>query len=132
VESTARWTMSALVLSVSLAAVGMEAVAQEIPDPQPGPPSIEEYATIESTVSGVPVYSFSSIVYIYGVSPDILPGIVMQEGNANPKVKIKPKKSWEIKHNLCGSEHEMMPRSARNDHQRFLLTAVQNSGAGSP
>jgi len=83
-------------------------------------PSIEDYATIESMCDGVPVYSFNNITYIYGVSPDLLPGAVMQAGNTHPIRKIKPKKSWEIKHNLVGISHEMTPKTAWNDRQPFL------------
>ena len=56
-------------------------------------PSIEDYATIEAHFDGVPVYSFGNITYVYGVSPDLLPGLVMQQGNTNLVVKIKPQKS---------------------------------------
>ena len=50
----------------------------------------------------------------------LIPGIVMQEGNTNPRVKIKPKRSWEIKHNLLGSNTQQDPRSPSNDIQPFL------------
>jgi hypothetical protein len=83
-------------------------------------PKIEDYATIESVSNGVPVWSFSNLTYIYGVSPDLMPGIMMQEGNRHPLVKIRPKKSWEIKFNLCGAESEMTRRSAYNDSQPML------------
>ena len=85
-----------------------------------GPPTIEDYATIEGVCEGAPVYSFSNITYIYGVSPDLLPGAEMQAGNAHPIRKIKPKKSWEIKHNLVGISHEMTPKTAWNDRQPFF------------
>ena len=94
--------------------------AGAIPTPKPGPPSIEEYATIEAMVDGHPVYSFNHINYVYSISPDLLPGVVMQEGNSNPVEKFIPKKSWEIKHNYLGSEHEMTVRTAWNDSQPFL------------
>src|SRR6266542_3313960 len=55
-------------------------------------PNIEDYATIEAYANGVPVYSFGNVAYVYGVSPDLFPGAVMQEGNTQPAVKIKPKK----------------------------------------
>src|SRR5690348_15086913 len=78
-------------------------------------PNIEDYTTIESYCNGAPVYSFSNLCYVYGISPDLLPGAEFQEGNINPATKIKPKKSWEIKYNLCGSEHEMTVKSPWND-----------------
>src|SRR5437667_7400644 len=67
--------------------------------PASAAPNFEDYATIEAYVDGFPVYSLGNIAYIYAVSPDVYTGVVMQEANTNPKVKIKPKKSWEIKSN---------------------------------
>src|SRR5262249_50592054 len=52
--------------------------------------------------------------------PDLMPGIVLQEGNSNPCVKSKPKKSWEIEDNLLGSNTEQHPRTPFNDTQPFL------------
>src|SRR5205085_1354943 len=88
-----------------------------IPTPKPGPPSIEEYATIESYCNGFPVYSFSNIDYVYGVGPDLYPGAIMQEGNTHPVKKVPPKKSWEIKHNYMGSEHSSTRKSAWYDSE---------------
>jgi hypothetical protein len=83
--------------------------------------SFEDYATIEAYVDGYPVYSLGNIAYIYGMSPDLLPGTVMQEGNTNPKIKIKPKKSWEIKSNLfMGSMDQPGVRTMWNDNQPLL------------
>ena len=81
---------------------------------------MEDYATVESVCNGVPVYSFSNLVYVYGVSPDLLPKSVVQEGNTRPRVKLRPKKSWEIKRSLFGAEHEFTPRTALNDSQPML------------
>jgi hypothetical protein len=84
-------------------------------------PSAEEYATVEAITNGVPVWSFSNLCYIYGVSPDLMPGTIMQEGNSHPLIKIQPKKSWEIKHNLCGATFEIgEPRTPHNDSEPFL------------
>jgi hypothetical protein len=84
-------------------------------------PSIEDYATIEGYCHGLPIYSFGNITYVYSVSPDLLPGVVMQQANAHPIVKIKPKKSWEIGYNLCGAEPgEMANRTMWNDDQPML------------
>jgi hypothetical protein len=82
-------------------------------------PNIEEYATIEAYVGDVPVYAFG-YTYVYGVGPDLLPGVVMQEGNSNPVVKFKPKKSWEIKDNFCGSTPAREPKTMWNDDQPLL------------
>src|SRR5208337_3193636 len=63
---------------------------------------------------------FSNLCYIYGASPDLMPGLEMQEGNQHPREKIRLKKSWEIKYNLCGAESEMSCRTAYNDSQPML------------
>ena len=75
---------------------------------------------MEAIANGAPVWSFSNLCYIYGASPDLMPGLVMQEGNQHPREKIKLKKSWEIKHNLCGAESEMTCHTADNDSQPML------------
>jgi hypothetical protein len=83
-------------------------------------PGVEEYATLEAISNGAPVWSFSNLCYIYGASPDLMPGLEMQEGNQHPREKIKLKKSWEIKYNLCGAESEMTCHTAQNDSQPML------------
>ena len=64
-------------------------------------PTIEEFATIEAYCGDVPVYAFG-YTYVYGVSPDLMSGAVLQEGNDTPAAKIRPKKSWEIESNYFG------------------------------
>ena len=81
---------------------------------------VEEYATMEAISEGVPVWSFSNLCYIYGASPDLKPGLVLQQDNRHPVDKIKLKKSWEIKDNLCGAESEMTCHTALNDSQPML------------
>jgi hypothetical protein len=44
------------------------------------PNRIEDYATIEAYCNDVPVYAFG-YTYVYGVSPDLLEGVVLQDGN---------------------------------------------------
>ena len=83
-------------------------------------PKFEDYASVEARVNGEPIYGLDYMMYIYGISPDLMPEIVMQEGNTHPQVKIKPKKSWEIKYNLLGSNTAQHPRSRQNDFQNFL------------
>ncbi|MFV1967481.1 MAG: discoidin domain-containing protein, partial [Pirellulaceae bacterium] len=82
-------------------------------------PSIEDYATIEAYVGDVPVYAFG-FSYVYGVGPELLPGVVMQEGNTKAVAKLKPKKSWEITSNLCGSTPAREPKTMWNDDQPLL------------
>ena len=83
-------------------------------------PKMEDFATIESISNGVPIYSFNNIMYVYGQSPDLCPGLKMQEGNTHPVTKIKLKKSWEIKHNYNGAESEITRRTPKNDTQPLL------------
>lgn len=85
------------------------------------PARIEQYATIEAYVGKqeTPVYAFGP-TYVYAIGPDLLPGAVMQEGNSRPAVKIRPKKSWEIQSNLCGSTPAREPKSMWDDDQPLL------------
>jgi hypothetical protein len=83
------------------------------------PPNFADYATIEAMAGGEPVYGLDYMAYIYSIGPDLMPGLVMQEGNTQSPVKIRPKKSWEIKHNLLGSNTAQHPRSPANDFQTF-------------
>ena len=89
----------------------------ELPKPSDG--DLSKWATVEAHDNGVPVYAFG-YTYVYGVSPDFRPGVVLQEGNNAPAKKIQPKKSWEIKNNLFGSTPAREPRSAANDDQPLL------------
>ena len=109
------WTCFFAYLECFLA---LEAFARK--DTKTGSPTIEDYATIEAVVNGEPVYSFNNLCYIYGISPSLLPDARMQNGNTHPMTKIKPKKSWEIEHNLVGFTHEMTVKSPWTDSQPFL------------
>jgi len=80
---------------------------------------LSQWATIEAHDKGVPVYAFG-YTYVYGVSPDFAPGVILQEGNNAPATKIRPKKSWEIKDNFFGSTPAREPRTAANDDQPLL------------
>jgi hypothetical protein len=68
---------------------------------------------------GVPVLGFGR-TYILGVSPDFEKDVVIQDGNAAERVKIKPRKSWEIGENRIGSFVSYQPRNPRNDVQSLL------------
>ncbi|NLE46498.1 MAG: discoidin domain-containing protein, partial [Chloroflexi bacterium] len=80
---------------------------------------IEDYATVEATCAGAPIYAFG-YTYVYGQSPDLDPGVVLQRGNDRPWTKIRPKKSWEISNNKLGSTPAREPKTAANDQQPFL------------
>jgi hypothetical protein len=79
---------------------------------------IEDFATVEATCEGAPVYAFG-YTYVYGVSPDFIPGLTWQDGS-KPAGKLVPKKSWEIKNNLLGSTPAREPKSLRIDDQPLL------------
>ena len=66
------------------------------------------------------MYCLDYLMYIYGVSPDLMPTVAMQEGDRNLRAKIKPRKSWEIKHNLLGSTTEQPRRTRYNDSHPLL------------
>ena len=85
-----------------------------------GRPTIEEYASIEAVSEGHPVYGFDYMMYVYGVSPDLFPDNVLQEGNTRTRVKIALKKSWEISSNLLGSNTAQVPRTRKNDSHPTL------------
>ena len=112
---------SALVISICLVCAGGAPLAwsgDQPASPKDGP-SIEDYATIEAYVGEVPVYAFG-YTYVYGVGPDLLPGVIMQDQNTNAVTKFKPKKSWEITSNLCGSTPAREPKTMWNDDQPLL------------
>ncbi len=105
---------------VSSAAPAALEVAEPCGMPLAGaPPNFADYASVEAISNGEPVFSLDNMMYIYGVSPELMPGVVMQEGNNRPLVKIQPKKSWEIGWNLLGSNTAQHPRSPENDFQTF-------------
>jgi len=116
-----RWNYSMIVFVFGLLAARGDAAEGGGQGLKEDRPRIEKYATIEAYVGKdeTPVYAFGS-TYVYAISPDLLPGVVMQEGNSRPVVKVRPKKSWEIKSNLCGSTPAREPKSMWNDDQPLL------------
>jgi hypothetical protein len=98
-----------------------QATEPDYAQPKKDRPRIEEYATIEAYVGKdkIPVYAFG-YTNVFALSPDLLPGVTMQEGNSRPVVKLRPKKSWEIKDNLCGSTPAREPKTMWNDDQPLL------------
>jgi hypothetical protein len=89
--------------------------------------TIEDFATVEATCDGVPVYAFG-YTYVYGVSPDFIPGLTWQNGSGGG-TKLVPKKSWEITNNLCGSTPAREPRSLRIDDQPVLCVHLIDGDA---
>ena len=109
------------VSSVAASQADSRRTEQETNQPATKAPNFEDYASIEAYANGFPVYSLGNMAYIYGVSPDLYPEATMQEANPNAKVKIKPKKSWEIKRNPFGvTIAEPGPRTMWNDSQPML------------
>src|SRR5512136_528027 len=113
-----RITLLSLILTVIIPCEVFAQTSGKTTDKNPDH-NLSRWATIESHDNGVPVYAFG-YTYVYGVSPDFQPGVVLQEGNDAPAKKIQPKKSWEIKNNLFGSTPAREPRSAANDDQPLL------------
>jgi hypothetical protein len=74
---------------------------------------------VRAEVDGIPVYGFGD-TFVYGVSPDLLKGGGLQEGNNAEVHKIQPKKSWEIGSNKMGATAPRLPRTELNDTQVFL------------
>ena len=89
---------------------------------------IEDFARVEATCDGVPVYAFG-YTYVYGVSPDFIPDLRWQD-RAKPGEKIIPKKSWEITNNLFGSTPQRQPKSLRIDDQPLLCVHLIDGDAG--
>ncbi len=102
--------VSVLILVVAFYAFPL--LAQEVHN-------LSQWATVEAHDHNIPVYAFG-YTYVYGVSPDYFPGVVLQESNDAPRQKIQPKKSWEIDDNLFGSTPAREPRTAANDDQPLL------------
>ena len=76
-------------------------------------------AVQRATCAGVPIYHFG-FTPVYGICPDFETNVVIQKGNTNPQIKIKPKKSWEIAQNGIGWHLNSAPRSPQSDYQWFL------------
>ena len=74
---------------------------------------------VRAVCDGVPVYGFG-YTYVLGVSPDLVSGAPLQEGNGAAVTKIRPKKSWEIQSNRMGATSPRIPRSPLNDPQPQL------------
>ncbi|MBN1918229.1 MAG: hypothetical protein JW889_09990 [Verrucomicrobia bacterium] len=91
-------------------------------------PTIEDFATVEATCDGVPVYAYG-YTYIHGVSPDFIPGLTWQKGS-KASGKLVPKKSWEIKSNLLGSTPAREPKSLRIDDQPLLCVHLIDGDPG--
>ena len=113
----------ALILAVVLCACTVVSRASDVKQPAGSQvrDRFEDYATIEGWCKGVPVWSFGNVMYVYGISPDLLPGVVMQQGNTRGVEKIRPKKSYEIKSDMVGTtDGDTYVRSMWNDDQPFL------------
>jgi hypothetical protein len=56
---------------------------------------------VTTEVENIPIHT-AGWVYVLETSPDYLPDSAIQIDNTNPRVKIKPQKSWEIRQNPFG------------------------------
>jgi hypothetical protein len=73
---------------------------------------------IVGRMDGIPIYQIGQ-TFIYAVSPDFEKDFSVQEGNSFPRVKIQPKKSWELKENRLGTTAPRVPRTLRMDFQPY-------------
>ncbi len=112
------WVISLMFLLLFGWRPGSIPAAEALPQPGTDDP-LSKWTTVEAHDNGIPVYAFG-YTYVYGVSPDFQPGVVLQEGNEAAAKKVHPKKSWEIKNNLFGSTPAREPRTAAYDDQPFL------------
>ncbi len=65
------------------------------------------------------IYRFGDL-FVNALCPDFELDVALQEGNTRPRVKIQPKKSWELKDNRIGASTPGEPRSALADFQPWL------------
>jgi hypothetical protein len=112
-----------------------------VPDDQAWRRSSARLPAMVAEVGGVPVRAFGRI-FVHGVSPDFHTGVTLQRGNNRPQIKIRPKRSWEIKaDNNVGSMVSYQPCLPANDFQPQLAvnlidgdpdTAWCSRGEGQP
>ena len=74
-----------------------------------------EQPQVQATCDGVPIKRFG-FCWVLGEAPDLLDDVTLQLGNANPRVKVHPKDSSQIKRNYLGVTTTRMPRSTENDY----------------
>jgi len=74
---------------------------------------------VRTMAGNVPVYGYG-YTYILAESPDLIPEARLQAGNDAPTVKIRPKRSSEIRYNLLGATPPRMPRTPQSDYQPLL------------
>lgn len=74
---------------------------------------------VAGDIDGVPIYAYGR-VFIYGESPTFELGTVIQQENQTPQMKIKPKKTWEMKGNHLGGMVSWQPCMPNNDVQPRL------------
>jgi hypothetical protein len=70
---------------------------------------------VNATCQGVPIVTYG-YTHILSESPDLVEDAPLQVGNAAPRMKVHPKKSWEISDNRLGATAPRMPRTAANDY----------------
>jgi len=68
----------------------------------------------QTRCENIPIGNFDG-TFICQVSPDLIDLQTLQTGNTHPMVKIKPKKSWELRNNYIGGTTTRLPRSREFD-----------------
>src|SRR5205814_7471838 len=90
---------SAVVAGVATAGQSLFSQPPESGPPTPG--TLAPAVVVDS--SGVPIRAYGDLC-VYDFSPDFQPHNLIQAGNKEPRVKLRPKKSWEIHDCPFGSE----------------------------
>ena len=103
-------------LAACMASIGF--AQTDVLDHNPATQLTPQGDVIVGRSDGFPVYQIGQ-TFIYSVSPDFEKDFTVQEGNGFPRVKIQPKKSWELKENRLGTSAPRVPRTLRMDFQPY-------------
>jgi len=108
------WSPIVIILWLVVAALSQADTLENNPATQKTP----QGDVIVGRAAGQPVYQIGQ-TFILGVSPDFDPDFSVQDGNDFPRVKLQPKKSWELKENRMGTLSPRMPRTLLMDFQPY-------------
>jgi len=107
-----------MIFLIPLACSGQDLPQVERLEHNPATEKTAQGDVIVGHSSGIPVYQVGQ-TFISGVSPDFEQGFPVQEGNTSPRVKIQPKKSWQLKENRLGTTAPRVPRTLMMDFQPY-------------
>src|SRR5437870_12848 len=107
-----------MIFLIPLACSGQDLSQVERLEHNPATEKTAQGDVIVGHSSGIPVYQVGQ-TFISAVSPDFEQGFPVQEGNTSPRVKIQPKKSWQLKENRLGTTAPRVPRTLMMDFQPY-------------